>query len=232
MPKLNASLLLYSITGVLYVISSCMYNESLTLIVKPIIIPSIVFYYFTQIRRRRSDDLFVLSLILFFLGDILYLINVEDYYYFGLFLFLIPYLIIIHFIYKDFKLLLQVREIKKIDLSLIIVFLTMIYLIYSMLSLIEYSSNKEFIYVIIFSLELLLMSVLTALVFLYSTYRKNVYLAFTVLSFILSDVFFMLDKQFELVVFKLVNTLAQTISYYFYVMYFLERSSLKRRYLK
>ncbi|NHN24588.1 hypothetical protein FIA58_002770 [Flavobacterium jejuense] len=231
MPKLNASLLLYVIAGVIYVISSCMYNEFLTLITKPVIIPSIVFYYFTQIRRR-SDDLFVLSLVLFFFGDILYLINVEDYYFFGLFLFLIPYLIIIHFIYKDFKLLLQVRQIKKIDASLIIVFLTMIYLVYSLLNLIEYNSYKEFVYILIFSLELILMSILTAFVFFYSTYRKNAYLAFTVLSFILSDVFFMLDKQFGLVVFKLVNTLAQTISYYFYVMYFLERSSLRRRYLK
>ena len=71
MPKVNASLILYAISGILYIVSASIGSESLTLITKPIIIPSIVFYYFTQIRRR-SDDLFVLSLILFFLGDILY----------------------------------------------------------------------------------------------------------------------------------------------------------------
>lgn len=231
MPKLNASLGLYILAGVLYIISSCLDNEWITLVTKPIIIPSIVFYYFTQIRRK-SDDLFVLSLVLFFFGDILYLINIEDYYFFGLFLFLIPYLIIIYFIYKDFRLLLQVRPIKKIDISLVIVLLTMLYLTYSLLTLIEFSSNKEFVYILLFSIELFLMTLLTALVFLYSSYRKNTYLAFTIVSFILSDVFFMLDKQFNLVVFKLVNTLTQTISYYFYVMYFLERTSLRRRYLK
>ena len=231
MPKLNASLGLYILAGVLYVVSSCLDNEWITLVTKPIIIPSIVFYYFTQIRRK-SDDLFVLSLVLFFFGDILYLINIEDYYFFGLFLFLIPYLIIIYFIYKDFRLLLQVRPIKKIDISLVIVLLTMLYLTYSLLTLIEFSSNKEFVYILLFSIELFLMTLLTALVFLYSSYRKNAYLAFTIVSFILSDVFFMLDKQFNLVVFKLVNTLTQTISYYFYVMYFLERTSLRRRYLK
>lgn len=231
MPKVNASLILYAISGILYIVSASIGSESLTLITKPIIIPSIVFYYFTQIRRR-SDDLFVLSLILFFLGDILYLINVEEYYFFGLFLFLIPYLIFIYFIYKDFRLLLQVKEIKKIDASLIIVVLTMIYLNYSILNLIEYDSKKEFIYILFFSLELFIMTILAGIVFSYSTYRKNAYLAFTVVSFVLSDVFFMLDKQFDLVVFKVVNTLAQTISYYFYVMYFLERSSLRRRYLK
>lgn len=231
MPKLNASLILFAISGVLYIIAASIGNESLALITKPVIIPSIVFYYFTQIRRR-SDDLFVLSLILFFLGDILYLINVEEYYFFGLFLFLIPYLIFIYFIYKDFRLLLQVKEIKKIDTSLIIVIVTMIYLTYSIINLIEYESEKEFIYVLFFGLELFVMTILSGLVFSYSTYRKNAYLAFTVVSFVLSDVFFMLDKQFDLVVFKTVNTLAQTISYYFYVMYFLERSSLRRRYLK
>lgn len=231
MPKLNASLILFAISGILYIISVCIGYESLSLIAKPIIIPSIVFYYFTQIRRR-SDDLFVLSLILFFLGDILYLINVEEYYFFGLFLFLIPYMIFIYFIYKDFRLLLQVREIKKIDTSLIIIILTMIYLNYSILNLIEYDSKKEFIYILFFSLELFVMSIFAAVIFSYSTYRKNAYLAFTVVSFVLSDVFFMLNKQFDLIVFKAVNTLAQTISYYFYVMYFLERSSLRRRYLK
>ena len=231
MPKINASLILYAVSGVLYVIAASISNESLTLIAKPVIIPSIVFYYFTQIRRR-SDDLFVLSLILFFLGDILYLINVEEYYFFGLFLFLIPYLIFIYFIYKDFRLLLQVKQIKKIDTSLIIVVVTMIYLMYSIIGLIEYNSKKEFIYVLLFGIELFVMTILAGLVFSYSTYRKNAYLAFTVVSFVLSDVFFMLDKQFDLVVFKVVNTLAQTISYYCYVMYFLERSSLRRRYLK
>lgn len=231
MPKLNASLGLYILAGVLYVVSSCLDNEWITLVTKPVIIPSIVFYYFTQIRRK-SDDLFVLSLVLFFFGDILYLINLEDYYFFGLFLFLIPYLIIIYFIYKDLRLLLQVRPIKKIDISLVIVLLTMLYLTYSLLTLIEFSSNKEFVYILLFSIELFLMTLLTALVFLYSSYRKNAYLAVTIVSFILSDVFFMLDKQFNLVVFKLVNTLTQTISYYFYVMYFLERTSLRRRYLK
>ncbi|WP_130734986.1 lysoplasmalogenase family protein [Flavobacterium sp. J27] len=231
MPKFNASLLLFTIAGIFYVVASCLDDELLILLSKPIIIPSIVFYYFTQIRRK-SDDLFVLSLILFFIGDILYLINIEDYYYFGLFLFLIPYLIVLFFIYKDFRLLLQVREIKKVDVSLVIVMLTILYLIYSLLTLIEFDSKKEFVYVLLFGLELFFMTLLTALVFLYSTYRKNAYLAFTVVSFILSDVFFMLDKQFNILVFKLVNTLAQTLSYYFYVMYFLERASLRRRYLK
>ena len=80
MPKLNASLGLYILAGVLYVVSSCLDNEWITLVTKPVIIPSIVFYYFTQIRRK-SDDLFVLSLVLFFFGDILYLINLEDYYF-------------------------------------------------------------------------------------------------------------------------------------------------------
>lgn len=231
MPRVNASLILYFLSGFLYVIFASIGNEFLTLVTKPIIIPSIIFYYFTQLKRK-GDDLFVISLVLFFLGDILYLINVEEYYFLGLFLFLIPYLILIFFIYKDFLLLLKVRAITKVDSSLLIIIITMIYLVYSLLTLIEYESKKEFIYILFFGIELFVMSILTALLFSYSSYRKNAYLAFTVVSFVLSDVFFMLDKQFDLIIFEIVNAIAQTISYYFYVKYFIERSSLRRRYLK
>ena len=63
MPRVNASLILYFLSGFLYVIFASIGNEFLTLVTKPIIIPSIIFYYFTQLKRK-GDDLFVISLLI------------------------------------------------------------------------------------------------------------------------------------------------------------------------
>lgn len=229
MPKFNASLCLYFISGFLFFIAVMINNAVLAFVVKPIIIPSILFYYFSIIRNK-TNDLFILSFVLFFIGDMTYLINQNDYYYLGLFVFLFPYAIILYHLYEDFKILLKKRRnVIKIDYSIIIVLVLLIYLLFSILNFLNFKSSKEFIYAILIGLELFSMTILTAFIFIYSSHRKNGYLAFAISMFILSDVFFMLDVQFlDLLVFKIINALAQTASYYFYVKYFIRRGNVKR----
>ena len=227
MYKLNASLYLYIGSTFLLLIATLLNNEILTFIVKPILIPAVVFYYFSKIKRK-PNDLFVLSFVLFFIGDMLCLINIEDYFQLGLYVFLFPYLIIISFVYKDLKVLLKSRIIKKIDISFFLVILLLIYLFFSILNLLNFNTKKEFICTVIIALELLTMTIFTAIVFLYSSYKKSAYLALAIISFILSDTFFMLDVQFlDIVAFKVVNTIAQSASYFFYVCYFLERNKIR-----
>lgn len=227
MSKFSASLCLYIISSILIFIAVLLDNEILAFITKPILIPSIVFYYFSKLKRKASD-LFVISFVLFFIVDMLYLINLEDYYHFGLLVFLFPYLIIIYFVFNDLSALLKTRVIRKIDISLYVVVSLLIYLFFSLLNLLQFETKKEFIYVLIIGLELFVMTVLTALVFLYSSYKKNAYLVFATVSFILSDIFFMLAMQFlDIFVLKLVNALAQSASYFFYVSYFLERNKVR-----
>ncbi len=223
MPKFNTSLYLYLISGLLLLIGVSIDSDVLIFIAKPIIIPSLLFYYFS-LTRKKTNDLFIVSFILFFIGDMVYLINQNDYYYLGLFIYLLPYLIIIYFLYRDLILLLKDKSVKKIDLTLVFIFVIMIYLIYSLLNLLEYDSQKEFIYMLIFSFVLFLMTILITFMFLYSNYRKNIYLVFLVVCFILSDSSFILNKQFDLLVFKIIDPFAQTISYYFYMIYFFERT--------
>ena len=111
MSNLTASLSLYVISGILYVLSIVFGSEVLTLISKPIFIPAIVFYYFTK-KSRKNDDLFLSSLVFFYIGEMLFLINMTDYYLHGLLFFLLPYFILIYFLYVDFVILMKTRKIK------------------------------------------------------------------------------------------------------------------------
>lgn len=228
MSNLTASLSLYVVSSILYVLSIIFGSEVLTLISKPVFIPAIVFYYFTK-KSRENDDLFLSSLVFFYIAEMLFLINVTDYYLAGLLFFLLPYFILIYFLYVDFIILIKTRKFK-INKSLIILSVVLLYLLYSIFGLLDFTSKYEMVYMILFGISLLIMLVFTAILFIYSSYRKNSYLAFAVLSLLMSGLFFVLYVHFlNLLIFKIAYSLLQTMFYFFYVKYFLERSTLRNR---
>jgi uncharacterized membrane protein YhhN len=228
MDRLNASLILYFASGFLYLLSVIIGSENLSLIAKPIIIPSIVVFYFMEVRNQ-INLWFVVSLILFFVGDMFYLINDLDSFNFGLIFFLLAYLIALLFIFEDFKFLDKKRLISQINLSVIIVFFVLIYLAVTLLSILNNGFSEVFMYYLLFAIELFLMGVFTVFLNLAKGNRKNFFLILAVTSFIISDMFFVINKAiYGLLIFKIVSVFAQVISYYFYVKYMLERSLLKK----
>jgi hypothetical protein len=71
------------------------------------------------------------------------------------------------------------------------------------------------------------MGVMASMIYFHSSIKRNFYLAITISTFIISDLFFVLNKNIQnLLVFELINGLTQTASYYFYVRYFLERNKI------
>lgn len=229
MIKLNASLYLYICSAVLYVLSIIIQCEMLTLITKPIFIPAIIFYYFTQ-EENEFNYLFVKSLVFFFIGEMFFLINFKDCFFAGLSFLLFPNFIIIYFIYEDFRILMKTRNLKQLDVTLIMLSSILFYLLFNIFNLLEFDSIYEFLYFMIFGTSLLVMTVLTAILFIYSSYRKNTYLVFAVFSLLMAHLFLVLDMQFlNLLTFKYLNAFSQTIAYLFYTKYFLERSILENR---
>lgn len=228
MNNFTTSLFLYFFSGIFYVFSVFFGVELGILLSKPVYIPALVFYYFTM-KSTKNDDLFLSSLVFFYIGEMLFLINIKDYYLLGLLFFLLPYLILIYFLYVDFVILLKTRKIK-IDKSFWFLSVLLSYLLYSVFRLLEFNSNFVMSYMALFGVSILIMSVLTSLLFVYSSYRKNSYLAFAVLSLFMSGLFFVLFTHFlDLPIFKILAAFSQTIFYYFYVKYFLERSTLRNR---
>ena len=118
----NPAIYLYLISGLLFLLAILFQNEEFLLVTKPIIIPSILYYYYIE-TKVRINIFFILSLILFFIRDMLFLINFDDFYIIGLIIFLLPYLFVIHFLYQDIKEIIAKRKNRKIDFTFIIILL-------------------------------------------------------------------------------------------------------------
>lgn len=223
MNKINPSVILFSIAGILYFFSVLFNNEILILVTKPIIIPSIMFFYFTE-TKGKVNFWFVFSLFLFFVGDILYLINLDGYYLLGLLFYLSPYSIVLIFIIKDFIKLVRTKSVDKTDLSFLIILFFLTYLLVSMMNVLNPDSEIEFFYFLLFGIELVLMGVFVTLLYLHKPNKENFFLIIAVSLFIVSDISFILHKNVHgLLVFKITNIVTQLTSYYFYTKYLIEK---------
>ena len=106
MLKVNSALILYFTAFILYVFAVLIGSDNLELFTKPIIIPSIYYFYYISVRGK-IDYLFSFSVLSFFIGEILHLISREEFNVSGLIFLLIPYFIILFFIFSRFNLLFE-----------------------------------------------------------------------------------------------------------------------------
>ena len=67
--KVNSALILYFIASILYVFAVLIGSDNLELFSKPIIIPSIYYFYYISVRGK-IDYLFTFSVVSFFIGEI------------------------------------------------------------------------------------------------------------------------------------------------------------------
>ena len=223
MSKSKVALQLFIGAGFLFLISIFFDLEILELIAKPIIIPSISMFYLFEVRRNYSL-VFLTSLLFFFIGDMLYMLNVEELFFLGLLVFSFPYLFVIYFVVKDI-IYIKRNGGKQNDFTFLVILIILSVLLCSVLSFLEINSIIEFIIYLFLGLQLVTMGVLTSIVYYNETNKQNFFLILAVSTFIMSDLFFILNKNIhELMVFKIINGFTQTISYMFYVKYFLERT--------
>ncbi|BCY29507.1 lysoplasmalogenase family protein [Flavobacterium okayamense] len=223
MNKSKVALQFFLVAGLLFLISIFFNLEFLELISKPAIIPSIVMYYFFEIKRKYNLA-FLASLFLFFLGDMLYMLKIEELYYIGLLVFSVPYLFVIYFVIKDI-LLIKRNGGKQNDFTFLVILVILSILLSTVLSYLEIKSTLEFIIFLFLGLQLVTMGVLTSVVYYNEANKQSFFLILAVPTFIMSDLFFILNKNLhELMIFKIINGLTQTVSYMFYVKYFLERT--------
>ena len=223
MNKSKVALQFFLVAGLLFLISIFFNLELLELISKPAIIPSIVMYYFFE-NKRKYNLAFLTSLFLFFTGDMLYMLKIDELYYFGLLVFSIPYLFVIFFIIKDI-LLIKRNGGKQNDFTFLVILVILSILLCTVLSYLEIKSTLEFIIFLFLGLQLVTMGVLTSIVYYNEANKQSFFLILAVATFVMSDLFFILNKNIhELMIFKIINGLTQTVSYMFYVKYFLERT--------
>lgn len=227
MVKVNSALILYFTAFVLYIIAVLIGSDNLELFSKPIIIPSIYYFYYISVRGK-INYLFSFSVWSFFIGEILHLISREDFNISGLIFLLIPYFIILYFIIQDLIYYLKKQKIKLNTFSFYIILMLLIYLFFNVLMMMIEESSFDFFIYALYGITLLLMGILVFVMQINYSNRTILFSALMVACFIVSDLFFVFYKKFpDLLALKMINVTTQELSFFCYISYFIFRTKFK-----
>ncbi|MDP5002176.1 MAG: hypothetical protein NWQ14_02500 [Flavobacterium sp.] len=226
MVKVNSALFLYFAAILLYVVAVLIGSDNLELFSKPIIIPSIYYFYYTSVKGKISY-LFTFSVLSYFTGEILFLLNQDDFLLSSLVFFGIPYIIITFFLAQDFLFYLKIKKYDVNNISFYIILMLLFYLLYNVLSFINETSQIEFSIYIIYGILLLVMGLLSFLIQFNFNNKAISFMVLMVVFFIISDLFYIFSKSTkDVMALKLINVVSQQLSYYLYVGYFVYRTKL------
>ena len=224
MGKVHSALILYLAAILVYVMAVLFGSDNLELLIKPIIIPSVYYFYYISVKGKISF-LFSFSILSYFFAEILLLISASDFLYPGLFCFGIPYLIITYFLAQDFLYYLKKRKYAINNFSFYIIIILLFYLLYNVLSFINESSKLEFSFYIFNGILLFVMGIFAFLIQFNFNNKTILYMVLMVVFFIISDLFFIFSKSTkDVIALKLISIVTQQLSYFFYVSYFICRT--------
>ena len=227
MLKVNSALILYFTAFILYVIAVLIDSDNLELFSKPIIIPSIYYFYYISVRGK-IDYLFSLWVLSFFIGEILHLISREEFNVSGLIFLLIPYFIILFFIFQDLIYYLKKKKINLNTFSFYVIVMLLVYLIFNALMMMIEEKSFEFFIYFLYGILLLLMGIWAFIMLINYNNRTILYTGFMVGCFLLSDLFFVFSKKIpDLIALKLINVATQELSFFCYISYFVYRTKFK-----
>lgn len=226
MIKVNSALILYFSAVIFYVLAVIIGSDNLELFSKPIIIPSIYYFYYTSVKGK-INYLFSFSILFYFIGEILYLLNNNEFLFSGLFFFGIPYLIVTYFLAQDFLFYLKIKKYEVNNISFYIILLLLCYLLYNVLSFINESSQLAFSIYIIYGILLLIMGVFAFLIQFNFNNIAVTFMVFMIVIFIISDLFYVFSQSTkDVLALKMIHVISQQLSYYLYAGYFVYRTKL------
>ena len=227
MVKVNSALILYFTAFVIYMIAVIIGSDNLELFSKPIIIPSIYYFYYISVRGK-IDYLFSLSVLSFFIGEILHLISREEFNVSGLVFLLIPYFIVLYFIFQDLIYYLKKKKINLNTFSFYIIVMLLVYLLFNALMMMIEEKSFEFFIYFLYGILLLLMGILAFVMLINYNNRTILYTGFMVGCFLISDLFFVFSKNIpDLLALKMINVATQELSFFCYISYFVYRTKFK-----
>lgn len=215
--KINSpSFFLYLFASIFSVIGIVIENEFITLLMKPMIIPAILYYYL-QIKKEKINWLFVIALSSNFFSDMLVLFKLSDGDALIALLNMFSYLIFIYFTVKDISLK-NLSNIKFFYFALIVIGCsTILYVVLGLMSGLDDFFNNLYI---IYGIVLCTLASIIGFNHLNQQNEKTFYALIMCICFITSDVFFAVYNFYlNLEIFIVLNVTVQFASYYYMVKY-------------
>ena len=175
--------------------------------------------------KVKPSQFVLFSVCLFFIGDMLSLVSEEDYYIQSLFFLLIPYMLLLNKLVKDFIKLVKQYKWSILNFSVLVTIVLLFYLFFSVVNLLTIRDVVEQYIIYVFGLTLVFLAIISTLLFMFNDSKSNVYMMLAVITFVVSDLFFIFNKKIDTnVIFLFLNTIAQVVSYFFYMKYFILKS--------
>lgn len=221
MIKLKPALGLYFISSLLVLIAVIFDWHDIEQLAKPIVIPSI-FYYYLQFRYKRINWWFFTAISVSFLGDMLLLIDPNTDILWIIFCFIICYIILIKFGIED--LVPQKLTISNISIGIISVAF-LLFVIFSIIDLIDPKSTERYIIFLFYGISLLILTVISLFNFFSDASKAALYFSIMALCIVISDVFYSFYHFIEPInMFNYINIFFQLASYSCMIFYFLVRN--------
>lgn len=214
-------LFLYFLTCLVYLFANYQSNTELMLLSKPVIVPAIFFYYINEEKYKFNWN-YVAITVFFYVADMIVLIDYNDVFLQILLLNLFSYLMYLK-VTIDNLVTLRIHFINKAYIGALFIFsfFLMFLLVSAMDIMIESKTNYIWL-VFIYGIVLVFIGVTSALNYIIFPSRNTTFMVVTSLLFVISDVFFILKKDFsEFEIFDYLNGATQVFSYYFLTKYFL-----------
>lgn len=219
--KNKPALILYFVACALFMLSVIIDNSELMLVSKPVIVPSIFFYYLQEKKVKFSLS-YTLIIILFFVGDMIVLIDFSELFIVIVAVFWIAYLFFLKGLIDDL-ISIRVRHIKTTNLfALLICVFFLIYLLISSMDILIASKTEYMWFMVLYGMTLVLIGGIASLNYIVKPTRYSTFMILASLSFVISDIFYILKKDFsEIEILNYLNNFTQIVSYYFLTKYYL-----------
>jgi hypothetical protein len=224
MDKSKPALILYFTASLVYVLSIALHWDNIiTFLFKPMITPAIYFYYWQESKGKVR--LFPsLVLLLFYIGDMMILIEFDDLLVPLMIINLMAYLILGFYLTKDLLRINNPKISSQLILIICIVIAFLLSLLYVGLSLVFSASDSNYGLLSVYGATLVLLGVETVAYYILKNNSAGFFISIGVLCLVICDLFYVLYNYYaKLQVFININILCQAISFYFIVKYFLYR---------
>lgn len=213
---------LYILCSALAVLATIIDNDLMILLVKPAVIPAILYYYLAS-NTSKVNWLFILVLIFNFIGDTIVLLEIKEQTLIIMVPYFISYLILFYFSIQDVR---KMKFVKSGILVATLIFGFLMYVLYELVQMFVDSNPELVIPVIVYGIVLGVFGCIA----IYCYYSKiaafTFYLLMFVITSIVSDVFYMLFHfLFQIPLLNYIEFMLQLASYYFVVKYFVLRKN-------
>lgn len=215
-------LYLFIVSSLVFVFSETLGIEMIGFFVKPIIIPSIFFYYLMT-KNNKVSFLFSFIFLLFFFGDMIIMLYSQEFMSLILVPFMISYIILLKFILEDLSF--SKKKAHNVIYSFL-VFTLLSFILYYILDLpVDKVINNSLLF-LFYGLLLITLLTISSYIYLSNPNFNSLNLLLMSISMLVSDLLYCIDKFiFSSFIIDVLNLLSQFVSYYFMVIYFNSREN-------